>query len=247
MIGHNSDTLPAQKALMGSGERIIVVDDDASVRSAIADYLRRHGYDVREAAGGAELDRLLRDKPADLLILDVMMPQEDGIAICRRLAVRGLRILMLSALADPCDRVLGLEIGADDYLTKPFEPRELLARIRSLLRRGNSALASAAPLFLFAGWRYDADARMLQHPSGDGVTLSAAEHILLTMFLERPGRVLGRDQIMEITRGPHAEPFDRAIDLGVSRLRRKLAGHGERLIETVRGAGYRFASPVRRA
>jgi two-component system OmpR family response regulator len=232
---------------MGAGERIIVVDDDPSVRDAVADYLERQGYDVQRAGGGEELDALLDRGPPDLLILDVMMPGEDGIAICRRLSVRGLRILMLSAAADPCDRIIGLEIGADDYLVKPFEPRELLARVRALLRRGDNAAAGAGPIFMFGGWRYDASARVLQHPARGGVYLTAAEHLLLTAFLERPGRVLSRDQIIHLTRGPGAEAFDRAVDLAVSRLRRKLEGDGARLIETVRGDGYRFHAGVRRA
>lgn len=232
---------------MGSGERIIVVDDDASVRDAVRDYLVRHGYRVETASGGEALDAQLATAPADLVILDVMMPQEDGIAICRRLATRGLRILMLSALCEPSDRIVGLEIGADDYLVKPFEPRELLARIRALLRRGDAGAEGARSLFLFAGWRYDAARRRLQDPEGRVVLLAPAEHVLLRTFLECAGRLLSRDQILELTRGPAAEPFDRAVDLAVSRLRRKLGADGPRLIETLRGGGYCFAPVVRRA
>lgn len=245
--GHTHDTKVAHPASMGAGERIIVVDDDASVRDAVADYLERHGYRVQRAGGGQELDALLTGGPPDLLVLDVMMPGEDGIAICRRLCARGLRILMLSAAGEPCDRIVGLEIGADDYLVKPFEPRELLARVRALLRRGEHAAAGAGPIFLFTGWRYDPAGRVLQHPSGNGVLLTGAEHLLLSAFVERPGRVLSRAQIIDLTRGPDADQFDRAVDLSVSRLRRKLGEDGPRLIETVRGDGYRFRREVRRA
>lgn len=237
----------AQAVPMGSGERIIVVDDDDSVRDAVRDYLIRHGYRVETAPDGVGLDALLAVAPADLVILDVMMPQEDGNAICRRLSARGLRILMLSALCEPLDRVVGLETGADDYLAKPFEPRELLARIRALLRRGDSGADAVRPLFLFAGWRYDAGARSLRDPAGQPVALAPAEHVLLQMFLERAGRLLSRDQILALTRGPTAEPFDRAVDLAVSRLRRKLGDEGSSLILTLRGGGYRFAPVVRRA
>jgi len=172
-----------------------------------------------------------------------MMPGEDGLAICRRLAPRGLAVLMLSALGDVTDRVVGLELGAADYLVKPFDPRELLARVRALLRRSQPPAEAA---YAFAGWRYDPGQCRLSDPDGATVLLTPNEHVLLRAFLDRPGRLLTRGQLLDLTHGPDAEPFDRAIDLAVSRLRRKLGEAGPEMIETVRGAGYRLRTAVRR-
>jgi two-component system OmpR family response regulator len=230
--------------------RIIVVDDDTSIREAIAEFLGGHGYEVRTADGAAACDRLLAQEPADLLVLDVMMPGEDGLSLCRRLAPAGTPILMLSALDGVTDRVVGLELGAWDYLPKPFEPRELLARIRALLRRpaspGSAAHSSGG--VTFAGWWFDSAERRLRDPSGRPVALSAGDHALLAAFVERPGRVLTRDLLLDFARGTDSAPYDRAVDIAVSRLRRKLAeADPEPLIETVRGTGYRFIPKVRPA
>lgn len=228
-----------------------MVDDDASIRDAIADYLSRHGYAVRKADGAAALDRLLAECPADLIVLDWMMPGEDGLSVCRRLASSSTAVLMLSALDTPPDRVIGLEVGADDYLAKPFDPRELLARVRSLLRRGAKLQQPPQPAagYTFAGWEMRIETHELISPEGQALTLTAGEFSLLRALVESGGRVLSRERLMTATHGDAAEPFDRAIDLGVSRLRRKLA-HGssgaETLVQTLRGAGYRFAAPVRR-
>ena len=225
---------------------IIVVDDDESVRDAAADYLRRHGFAVRTATCGDALDRALAEAPADLVILDLMMPGEDGLSICRRLAAEGPPVLMVSALGAITDRVVGLELGAADYLPKPFDPRELLARVRAVLRR-HADRVEARPAFLFEGWRFEPDHGRLADPQGRDVALTRGELALLAAFVERPGLLLGRDRLLELTRGPDPEPFDRAVDLSVSRLRRKLetAGGGA-MIETVRGLGYRFGPAVRR-
>jgi len=235
-------------------DRIVVVDDDTSIRDAIADYLGGHGYAVRTAAGAAACDRLLAEAPADLVVLDVMMPGEDGLSLCRRLAPAGTPILMLSALDAVTDRVVGLEVGAWDYLAKPFEPRELLARVRALLRRpwaereavdpGAAALPDGA--FAFAGWLFHQQDRRLRDPHGRAVMLTEGDHALLAAFVRRPGRVLTRDMLLDNARGIDAAPYDRAIDIAVSRLRRKLAeADPAPLIETVRGAGYRFVPAVR--
>lgn len=230
-------------------DRIVVVDDDTSIRDALADYLGGHGYAVRTAAGAAACDRLLAEAPADLLVIDVMMPGEDGLSLCRRLAPQGVPILMLSALDGVTDRVVGLEVGAWDYLAKPFEPRELLARVRALLRRPRAAdPASGGDAVVFAGWWFSPAERRLRDPHGRPLLLSEGEHALLAAFVQRAGRVLSRDALLDAARGIDAASYDRAIDIAVSRLRRKLAeGDATPLIETVRGAGYRFLPPVRAA
>ncbi|HEY7809357.1 MAG TPA: response regulator [Allosphingosinicella sp.] len=231
---------------------MLVVDDDNSIRDALAEFLGEHGYGVRTAAGAADCDRLLAQEPAELLVLDVMMPGEDGLSLCRRLAPSGVPILMLSALDSITDRVVGLELGAWDYLPKPFEPRELLARVRALLRRPGGVTASEGAAVTgavrFGGWWFDAGERRLRDPRGNPVPLSAGDHALLAAFIERPGRVLTRDLLLDFARGIDAAPYDRAVDIAVSRLRRKLAeADPAPLIETVRGLGYRFVPQVRPA
>jgi two-component system OmpR family response regulator len=207
---------------------------------------------VRTADGAGGCDRLLAEGPADLLILDVMMPGEDGLSLCRRLSPTGMPILMLSALDAVTDRVVGLELGAWDYLAKPFEPRELLARVRALMRRPanhnrGDPLGVTGGLS-FAGWWVDIREQRLRDPAGRPVVLSAGEHALLAVFVQRPGRVLTRDLLLDLARGIDAAPYDRAIDIAVSRLRRKLAeADAGPLIETVRGTGYRFIPAVRPA
>ncbi|MEM9388207.1 MAG: response regulator [Pseudomonadota bacterium] len=228
-------------------KQVVIVDDDRGIRDAVGEYLTRHGLTVRAAEDASGLDALLAEAPADLIILDLMMPGEDGLSVCRRLGPEGPPILMLSALGETTDRIVGLEIGASDYLAKPFEPRELLARVRALLRLTERESADSPPeggSFTFAGWTVDRDARHLLSPSGERTTLTAGELAVLMAFLERPQRLLTRDQLLDLARGRDAEGFDRAIDLAVSRLRAKLKPDGTRLIETVRGEGYRFTAKV---
>jgi two-component system OmpR family response regulator len=231
------------------GSTILVVDDDSSIRDAIADFLGGHGFTVRVASDATTCERELAHAPADLIVLDVMMPGEDGVSLCRRLAPAGVPILMLSALDNVTDRIVGLEVGAWDYLTKPFEPRELLARIRALLRRpavDRADVGQAGGDVTFAGWRLNAEERWLRDPAGRLVALTEGEHSLLAAFVRRPGRILTRDALLDLARGMDAASYDRAIDIAVSRLRRKLAdAHPEPLLETVRGVGYRFTPKVR--
>lgn len=224
----------------------VLIVDDSEICDALREYLEAHGFTVRSASGARDMDAALAARRPDVVILDVMKPGEDGLSIVRRLAGK-TPILMISALGETADRVVGLEIGADDYLAKPFEPREMLARLRALLRRARaSADAGPSPIYAFNGWRLHSDDLLLAGPSGEAVALTAGEQALLLAFLEQPRRVLTRDQLLARTRGPHSESFDRAIDLAISRLRRKLQHHGcPDPIETVRGLGNRFASPVR--
>ena len=231
---------------------ILVVDDDASIRDAIADFLGVHGYAVRVAENAAACDRALSAAPASLIVLDVMMPGEDGLSLCRRLGAGGTPILMLSALDAVTDRIVGLEVGAWDYMTKPFEPRELLARVRALLRRPMierpGLRGSQEGALTFAGWWFDVEQRRLRDPAGRALALTEGEHALLAAFVQRPGRILSRDLLLDLARGVDAAPYDRAIDIAVSRLRRKLANADPvPLIETVRGVGYRFLPAVQPA
>lgn len=227
---------------------ILIVEDDPSVGDALVDYLRRHGYTVSLAVDAAQMAELMENQRPALIVLDVMLPGEDGLSICRRLAAQGPPILMLSALGATTDRIVGLELGAADYLAKPFEPRELLARIRAVLRRpdrDSNAAASAEPVLRFGGCELAVDQRLLRGTDGEQVSLTGGEFDLLLAFAQRPGRLLSRQQLLDLTHGDTAENFDRAIDLAVSRLRRKLAGIcDDAPIETVRGVGYRFRLPV---
>ncbi|PZQ84033.1 MAG: DNA-binding response regulator [Ancylobacter novellus] len=235
--------------------RLLLVEDDRDIRSLLVDFLGGEGYDVEAVASGALMDRALMRGMPDLIILDIMLPGEDGLSICRRLRVKSrVPILMLTAKQDDIDRIVGLEIGADDYLGKPFNPRELLARIRSLLRRASGPLSTGMPerrRRRFAGLVADLDARTVVDSSGQRVNLTTAEFDLLTCFLERPGRVLSRDQLLDWTRGrPGGDPFDRTIDVTVSRLRSKLSqglGEAAQPITTVRNVGYLFSADVREA
>ena len=233
-------------------DHILVVDDDPGIRDLVSDFLRRHGYTVDTAGDSREMERALGDRPADLVVLDVMLPGEDGLAICRRLSrPEGPAIIMLSAMGEETDRIVGLELGADDYLPKPCNPRELLARVRAVLRRRQEPKVSDERLAAsceFAGWRLDLVRHELRSPQGVVVNLSSGEFSLLRAFVERPQRVLTRDQLLEFARGPQSEAFDRAIDVQISRLRRKLedGGGGQELIRTVRNEGYMFMPKVSR-
>jgi two-component system OmpR family response regulator len=233
-------------------EHILVVDDDPGIRDVVSDFLTRHGYDVETAADGKSMERALANGSPDLVVLDVMLPGEDGLSICRRLArPGGPGVIMLSAMGEETDRIIGLELGADDYLPKPCNPRELLARVRAVLRRRSDnategdALAASCE---FAGWHLDLVRHELKSPHGVVVNLTSGEFSLLRAFVERPRRVLTRDQLLEMARGPESEAFDRAIDVQISRLRRKLenSGDGQELIRTVRNEGYMFTVKVTR-
>ena len=237
---------------MDAPPHILIVDDDREIRDLTGRYLRKHGFRVESAAEGREMDRLLRDGRFDLIVLDLMLPGEDGLSICRRLrASTRIPILMLTAVAEDTDRIIGLEIGADDYLTKPFNPRELLARIRAVLRRAEargSAVDAIDGVLAFSGWKLDPARRELRDPEGVLVELTAGEFGLLTALVERPRRVLSRDRLLDLTRGRDAQPFDRSIDVQVSRLRRKIEADPKNpeMIKTVRSGGYIFTLPVER-
>ena len=231
--------------------QILVVDDDPGIRSLLAEYLERNGLRVSLATDGREMRRALGESTPDLVVLDVMLPGEDGLALCRDLCARSrLPVIMLTARADDTDRIVGLEMGADDYLVKPFNPRELLARINSVLRRARMLppAQAAAHRVRFAGWTLDLAARELIAPDDVVVTLSGTEFKLLSVFVDHPNRVLDRNQLMDLTLGRESTPFDRSIDVQVSRLRARLRDEGRepRIIKTVRNEGYVLAAAVAR-
>lgn len=230
---------------------ILIVDDHRDIRDAVTRYLEKNGLRASSARDASQMDAMLAVGRFDLIVLDVMMPGEDGLSVCRRLSAEGKTpILMLTALGDETDRIVGLEIGADDYLPKPFNPRELLARIKAILRRADRLEPSAGALsgrrVAFANWIVDTDKRALLSDAGEETPLTTAEFKLLTVFLERPRLVLSRDQLLDLTAGRAAQIFDRTIDNQVSRLRRKIERDHTRpeIITTVRGGGYCLASDV---
>ena len=230
--------------------RLLLVDDEASLREPLADYHVGQGFavtDLRDAARGRSA--LLAD-PFDLVLLDIMMPGEDGLSLCRHLAERGIPTILLTARSEPLDRIVGLEIGADDYVAKPFEPRELVARIRSVLRRSERTPGPAADdnLYVFEGWTLDPLKQRLTDPEGTLVPISTAEFRLLTAFCDHPRQVLDRDRLLDMVQGREAQLFDRAVDNQVSRLRRKIESDSRNphFIQTVRGGGYRFGCDVTR-
>jgi two-component system OmpR family response regulator len=242
---------PGQKVRMANPPHILVVEDDRETRTLIAKYLRANSCNVTVAADGREMDKALADNRIDLMILDVMLPGEDGLSLCRRVrAGSQVPIIMLTARGEDVDRILGLEMGADDYLPKPFNPRELLARINAVLRRQSNALnASATPdatALAFQGWRMDFRLRELRNPEGARVAMTSAEFDLLRAFVERPGRVLSRDSLLDLTQGRNAGSFERSIDVLVSRIRRKIEADPQdaQLIKTVRSGGYMFTPDV---
>ncbi|MCK9541208.1 MAG: response regulator [Novosphingobium sp.] len=233
--------------------RILLVDDEASLREPLASYLAKQGFEVAEAASAAEARSRLRDdqRAPDLVLLDIMMPGEDGLSLCRHLVeTRAIPTIFLTARGEATDRIVGLEIGADDYVVKPFEPRELVARIRSVLRRATREpqLAAEDELYEFEGWRLDPLKRRLTDPEGAVVAISSVEFRLLTAFLDHPRQVLDRDRLLDMVQGREAHLFDRAVDNQVSRLRRKIESDSRnpQLIQTVWGGGYMLAADVRR-
>jgi two-component system OmpR family response regulator len=242
------------KTGMDKADHILVVDDDEEIRDLLRQYLEKQGMTVSLAANGREMRAVLAARQIDMVVLDLMMPGEDGLALCRQLHAREgnpLPILMLTARNEEADRILGLEMGADDYLTKPFAARELLARIRSILRRvrmvpANVALSEKEHVLRFGGWQLDTRAHHLHDPDGALVFLSAAEYRLLLVFLEHPHRVLTRDQLLGLTQGREADAFDRSIDILVSRLRKHLRDDSREqgFLKTVRSEGYVFAADV---
>ncbi|WP_066094838.1 response regulator transcription factor [Xanthomonas massiliensis] len=228
--------------------RLLVVDDDVDIRTLLAEQLGRAGYQVGTASDGAQMRQVLEREHVDLIVLDLNLPGEDGLTLCRDLRARSATpVIMLTARSEPIDRVLGLEMGADDYLPKPFEPRELLARIRNVLRRTEALPANLEPLAVrrarIEGWTFDLEHRHLVDPAGRVVVLSGAEFRLLRVFAGRANKVLTREQLVVLSSGRQYEAQERAIDLQISRLRHKLGDAGG-LIKTVRNEGYVLAATV---
>lgn len=233
---------------MAEAAHLLVVDDHQEIRQTLSRYLRNQGFRVSSADGGEQMRQVLRDASIDLIILDVMMPGEDGLSLCREMVAKQTApVILLTAQAEQSDQIIGLELGADDYITKPFNPRELLARVRAVLRRANSMprqrYLPGKEVLEFSGWTLDLGQRALSDPNGVEVPLSNAEFLLLSALASRPGRVLSRDQLLDLTQGREAGVYDRAIDNQVMRLRRKIEVDSTKpeLIKTVWGGGYMFA------
>ncbi len=239
---------------MDASAHILVVDDHREIRDLLAKYLAKHGFRVSIAETAARARRLLEASAIDLVVLDIMMPGEDGLSLCRHLRATGDRpVIMLTAMAEDTDRVIGLEMGADDYLVKPFNPRELLARIKAVLRRTNSLPRQRqqvdAEVLRFDRWALQVARRELVGEDGVAIPLSTAEFLLLSALLSHSRMVLSRDQLLDLTRGRAANVFDRSIDNQVSRLRKKIEADPKEpaLIKTVWGGGYMLTAEVRRA
>lgn len=230
---------------------ILIVDDDREIRDLLSRFLKKHELRIDAAANGREMMQLLSEGRYDLIVLDLMMPGEDGLTLCRKVRnTSRIPIIMLTALGEETDRIIGLEMGADDYLAKPFNPRELLARIKAVLRRAEGAPGSdgdsAHQVLEFAKWTLDMTKRELRSPDAVLVPLTAGEYDLLVAFVEHPNRVLTRDQLLDLAKGRTAIPFDRSIDVQLSRLRRKIEIDPKEpeIIKTVRGGGYILATEV---
>ena len=236
---------------MQSTPHVLVVDDDRDIRDLLSRFLRKNGFRVDAAGSGKEMKRVLEQAKIDLVLLDRVMPGEDGLTLCRELRQQGrIPVIMLTLLGAETDRIVGLEMGADDYVVKPFSPHELLARVRAVLRRANelpvqSSLAQA-PLLVFAGWTLDRAHRLLQSPEAICVTLTDGEFDLLVALAEHPQVVLTREQLLDLTRGRSAIAFDRSVDMQVTRLRRKIEANPDmpEFIKTVRQKGYIFTPTV---
>lgn len=236
---------------MGMQDHLLIVDDDAEIRTLLREYFQRNGYRITLAADGKGMWAALNVGEPDLVVLDVMLPGDDGLKLCRDLRARSdVPVIMLTARGEETDRIVGLELGADDYLAKPFNPRELLARVKSVLRRVRALPENLKPDeasgFRFAGWTLDNATRNLTSPTGVVIALSGTEFRLLRAFLGHPNRVLTRDQLMDLMLSRDAAPFDRAIDVQVSRLRHRLGEDAREpaIIKTVRSQGYVFAARV---
>ena len=237
---------------MNRPPHILVVDDDREIRTLLRDFLEKNGFSATAVADGQETRRALANSRFDLVVLDLMLPRESGLEICRELrSTSDLPVIMLTALGDEVDRVVGFEVGADDYLTKPFSPRELLARIRAVLRRTAQQprhSEQSAIGYKFADWHVDATARTLTHADGTAAALSGAEYRLLSVLLEHAPRLLSRAELLDLVSGRDFDPFDRSIDVRVSRLRQTLRddARAPRIIKTVYGEGYIVGVPVER-
>jgi two-component system OmpR family response regulator len=239
---------------MSHADHILIVDDDRDIRDLVSAYLRKNGLRVTVASGGQQMRAFLDADRVDLIVLDVMMPGDDGLVLCRELRSgrhKATPVLMLTARNEETDRIVGLEMGADDYVVKPFSARELLARINAVLRRTrmlppNMQVTELGRIVAFGDWQLDTVARHLVDKEGTAVALSGAEYRLLRVFLDHPQRVLSRDQLLNLTQGREAEIFDRSIDLLVSRIRQRLRDDAREpaYIKTVRNEGYVLAMPV---
>ena len=243
--------MDTQQTNQETPDHVLVVDDDAEIRTLLAEYLSQNGIKVSVARDATEMRQLFDESRPDIIILDVMMPGEDGLTVCRELRSRSnVPVIMLTARADEVDRIIGIEMGADDYLGKPFSPRELLARIKGVLRRTRTLPPSLgdAQQVRFAGWTLDSGARHLIAPDNVIVPLSGAEYRLLSVLIQHPNRVLDRNQLMDLTLGREATPFDRSIDVQISRLRNRLNDDARepRIIKTIRNEGYILAAHVER-
>jgi two-component system, OmpR family, response regulator len=238
---------------MEPSPHILVIDDHREIRDLLSRYPARHGFRVSAAESAAKARRLLEASAIDLVVLDIMMPGEDGLSLCRQLrTTTDLPVIMLTAMAEDTDRVVGLEMGADDYVVKPFNPRELLARIKAVLRRANSLPrqrpSSRSDTIRFGHWQLNVARRELVGEDGVAIPLSTTEFLLLGALLDHPKIVLNRDQLLDLTRGRSANVFDRSIDNQVSRLRKKIEADPKEpsLIKTVWGGGYMLAAEVER-
>lgn len=236
---------------MSATDHILIVDDDKEIRTLLGDYLQKNEFKVTSVADGKAMQAVLDKEAVSLIVLDLMLPGEDGLVLCRNIRAKSeVPVMMLTAKGDDMDRIVGLEMGADDYLAKPFNPRELLARIKSILRRAKATPEGLKPeeasVVRFSGWRLDTLSRQLTSPEGVAVPLSGAEYRLLRVFIDHANRVLNRDQLMDLCRGRELFPFDRSIDVQVSRLRQRLGDDAKepKLIKTIRGEGYMLAAKV---
>jgi two-component system OmpR family response regulator len=229
---------------------VLIVDDDRDIRKPLAEYFRLHGFRTSMAADGREMDKLLATAHVDVIVLDIMMPGEDGLSICRRLQETAqIPLILLTALTESADRIVGLELGADDYVTKPFDPRELLARVKSVLRRSRMLprrQQHSMGKVRFDRWRFDFSRKEVIRDDELVVRLSSGEHLLLVSLIEHSGLTLSRDQLLDLTKGREAQVFDRSIDNQISRLRRKLESDTKspHIIQTRWGGGYVFAATV---
>ncbi|MBX7200698.1 MAG: response regulator [Rhodospirillaceae bacterium] len=246
--------MPLSSASETPKPHILIVDDDAEIRDLLSRFLSKHDFRVTTARDGREMRQALQDWAFDLVVLDLMMPGEDGLTLCKQIRTESsIPIIMLTAMGEEVDRIIGLEVGADDYMAKPFNPRELAARIKAVLRRVGGLGANDSPetrtqKLSFAAFELDPTTRTLQRETGE-ISLTAGEYDLLIAFVDHPRRVLNRDQLLDMARGRAAIPFDRSIDVQVGRLRRKIEEDPKNpaLIKTVRGGGYMFTAEVRPA
>lgn len=248
--------LKLNEQTMEKAQTLLIVDDDKEIRELLADLLTKYGFRVLCAGDGTSMFQLLNENKVDLVILDVMLPGDDGFVLCRKIRTESLvPIIMLTAIGEDTDRIVGLEVGADDYVPKPFNPRELIARIKAVLRRTTDDSQNAVRhddyehnTAVFLGWTLDLATRRLLSPDDVEIILSAGEYSLLVAFIKHPRRVLSRDQLLEFTRNRNAGPFDRSIDIQVSRLRQKIEidSKSPEIIKTVRGGGYMFTPIVER-